>query len=562
MRTVDREKLRDKARLFQMKENLRLAMCARIQQQLKKSPKVAEELASEVLKVLQQRSLPPDLSNDALAAIVQELSVRRNEQLALAAAAAKGHSGPEENYDDMAAVSKDRQSGRRSSGSKDRSSRSGDKQQRKPSRGRASSGSQLHGQSTSRTGDSGAGADEDMYLTQSQLQQLSTGFRLPPRVSPKKEKNNGIWEEIVKFSSVEEQLEAKRKADIKLRQRAELAERLGAQVNQKHAKSAVEREASDEFHRDNMQRLSELEDDERRKEQLKLEKAKQLIAIQNEQRLAKMKQHERELTIKKTQETKMAELLRKQKEDDKLKELVRREREQERLRLVSVENQAQLEKKRQEKEKEREFEVKLAGDYVRMEDAKEAARKKQLEDMASNIKAKMKFFDDTARAGMDAKARDEEQRVVRFQDEYLKQQAETERKKKADAETKNRVQQDFLRQQMQEKRVRDDAAKRELNKQAELWKAERMEAERRDKVTNQQRAVRNGAQQDSLRQQMRDKEQRALEADQTVLEVQLNTGLLDKIHKQTGNAHANGAIVVSETQHRSREVRIDCWLVV
>ncbi|GAB9471262.1 hypothetical protein Gpo141_00008482 [Globisporangium polare] len=555
VRTVDREKLRDKARQFQMKENLRLAMCARLQQQLKKSPKVAEELASEVLKVLQQRNLPPDLSNDALAAIVQELSLRRNEQLALAAAATKGSSGPEESYDDVAAMSKERTSGRRFSGSKDRSARSGDKQQRKPSRGSASSSSQVNAQSSSRNGGDVGGADEDIYLTQSQLQQLSTGFRLPPRVSPKKEKNNGIWEEIVKFSSVEEQLEAKRKVDIKARQRAELAERLGAQVNQKQAKSAIEREASEKFHRDNMQRLSELEDDERRNEQLRLEKAKQLIAIQNEQRFAKMKQHEREAQIKKAQEAKMAELLRKQKEDDKQKELSRREREQDRLRLVTLENQAQLEKKRQEKEKEREFEVKLAGDYVKMEDAKEAARKKQLEDMGNNIKAKMKFFDDTAKAGMDAKARDEEQRVLRFQDEYLKQQAETERKKKADAEAKNRAQQEFLKQQMQEKRVRDDDAKRELNKQAELWKAERVEAERRERVTNQQRAVRNVTQQEILRQQMRDKEQRLLQADQTALEVQLNTSILDKIHKQTGSAHANGAVVVSETQNRSRELQ-------
>lgn len=553
MRTVDREKLRGKARQFQMKENLRLAMCARLQQQLKKSPKVAEELASEVLKVLQQRNLPPDLSNDALTAIVQELSVRRNEQLALAAAVTKGSSGPEENYNDMVAINKDRQLGRRSSGSKDRSARSGDKQQRKPSRGRASSGFQVNEQNSSRTG--GDSVDEDVYLTQSQLQQLSTGFRLPPRVSPKKEKNNGIWEEIVKFSSVEEQLEAKHKADIKLRQRAELAERLSAQVNQKQAKSAIEREASEKFHRDNMQRLSELEDDERRNEQLRLEKAKQLIQIQNDQRLAKMKQHERELQIKKAQETKMAELLRKQKEDDKLKELARREREQERLRLVSLENQAQLEKKRQEKEKERELEMKLASDYVKMEDAKEAARKKQFEDMANNIKAKMKFFDDTAKAGMDAKAREEEERIARFQDEYLKQQTEIECKKKADAEAKNRAQQEFLKQQMQEKRVRDDAAKRELSKQAELWKAERMEAERRERVANQQRVMRDGTQQEILRQQMRDKEQRALEADQTALEVQLNTSILDKIHKQTGNAQANGAVVVSETQNRSREVR-------
>lgn len=543
MRTVDREKLRDKARHFQMKENLRLAMCARIQQQLKRSLKVAEELASEVLKVLQQRGLPPDVSDDALASIVCELSAHRQEQLALAAAS-KG-SGPEEHTDDTTGrAKKGKHSGRRSSGSRDRSARSGGDKQRKSSKPNAQGG------------DAGEEGD-DVYLTQSQLQQLSAGFRLPPRVSPKKEKNNGIWEEIVKFSSVEEQLEAKRKQDLKLKQRTELAERLSTQVHQKHQHKAVEREASERFHRENMQRLSEMEEEERQKEQQRLEKAKQLIQIQNEQRLAKMKQHERELQIKKAQETKMAERLRKQKEDDLLNDQARKEREQQRVKMVFVDNQAQLERKRLEKEKERELEMKLAEEYAKMEDAKEAARKKQLEDMATNIKAKMKFYDDTAGADMDAKAKEEEVRVRKQQEEYNKQQVEAERKKKVDAETKNRLQQEYLKQQMQEKKSRDDAVKRDLNKQAELWKQERMEAERRDKLANQQRAMKNTTQQEILRQQMREKEQRALEADQTTLEIQLNASILEKIHKQTGNAQANGAVVVSETQNRSREVRGD-----
>ncbi|TYZ60005.1 hypothetical protein PybrP1_002196 [[Pythium] brassicae (nom. inval.)] len=548
VRTVDREKLRDKARQFQMKESLRLAMCARIQQQLKKSPKAAEELASEVLKVLQQRGLPPDVSNDALAVLVHELSTRRSEQLALAAAATKA-AGPEDRSDDRVPL-QNKASGRRLSGSKDLSSRSrgksGEKQQKGP---------HSRGTSDSRISSGDAVTDEDVYLTQSQLQQMSTGFRLPPRVSPKKDKNNGIWEEIVKFSSVEEQLEAKRKQEAKLRQRAELAERLSAQVNQKQERSANERQASEMYHRENMQRLSELEDDERRNEQQRLEKAKQLIQIQNEQRLTKMKQHEREQQTKKAQEAKMAELLRKQKEDDQAKELARREREQERLRLVSLENQRQLEQKRQEKERERELEIRLAGDYIKTEDAKEAARKKQLEDMASNIKAKMKFFDDTSKAGTDAKARDEEQRVRRAQEEYAKQQGDAERKKKADAEASSRAQQEFLRQQMVEKKARDAAAKRDLNKQAELWTHERVDAERRERLALQQRAVRNTAQQEVLRQQMRDKERRLLEADQTALEVQLNASILDRIHKHTGSAQANGAVVVSETQHRSRELQ-------
>ncbi|RLN97792.1 hypothetical protein BBJ28_00015013, partial [Nothophytophthora sp. Chile5] len=81
-----------------------------------------------------------------------------------------------------------------------------------------------------------------------------------------------------------------------------------------------------------------------------------------------------------------------------------------------------------------------------------------------------------------------------------------------------------------------------------------VEAERRDRLANQQRAVRNRSQQEVLRQQMRDREQRSLQADQTALEMQLNAQLLEKIHQQTSTAQNQAAGVISETQSRSREV--------
>jgi hypothetical protein len=59
---MDREKLREKARSFQMKENLRITLCARIQKFLKKSPKVAEQLADEIIRLIRTEGYSPDLS--------------------------------------------------------------------------------------------------------------------------------------------------------------------------------------------------------------------------------------------------------------------------------------------------------------------------------------------------------------------------------------------------------------------------------------------------------------------------------------------------------------------
>jgi hypothetical protein len=147
---------------------------------------------------------------------------------------------------------------------------------------------------------------------------------------------------------------------------------------------------------------------------------------------------------------------------------------------------------------------------------------------------------------MDARAKDEEQRVLRYQREYAAQQAQKERDKREAADKRALAQQEFLRTQMAEKREREQELRQDLDKQAELWKQERAEAERRDKLAAQQRAARNRSQQDVLKEQMREREARSLAADQSALEVQLNAGLLDKIQRQSG--------VVSDTQSRSREV--------
>ncbi|GMF21622.1 unnamed protein product [Phytophthora lilii] len=551
VRTVDRERLRDKARQMQMKENLRLAMCARLQQKLRKSPKVAEEMASEVLRILKQRGLPAaDVSDSALADIVNELTARRQEQLSLAAHTARRPSPHNQEQVEPTPpanlrLSQERSSGRRSSKSKERFNNNSVRHAKVGSRGRGVS----TGGTTSRTI-----ADDDRYLTEAQLQQKSVGFSLPPRVSPKKERDNGIWEEIVKFSSVEEQLEAQRAKERKLRERCEYTSKLEAQVSHKRNATQQECEHSAEFHRQTVEKIRQADEEERRKEQERLEREHQLIAIQTQQRLAKHAQMERERAIRKAQEQQAAEMLERQRKDDLAREKARKDAEKRRVEQVLMENEAQLEQKRQHQARERELEIKLAEEYIAMEKRKDEARKKQIEMMAANIKKKMKIFDDTAKATTDAKAREEDERVQRYQQEYTRKQIEDDRKRRADTEARSLAQQEYLRVQMQEKKEREEALKRDLNKQADLWRQERIEAERREKLAKQQRAIRNRSQQDVLLQQMREREQRSLQADQTCLEVQLNARLLQKIHQQAGAAQSQADDVVSETQNRSREV--------
>ncbi|KAK1942192.1 hypothetical protein P3T76_006514 [Phytophthora citrophthora] len=539
VRTVDRERLRDKARQMQMKEKQRLAMCARLQKKLRKSPKVAEEMASEVLRIVKQRAVSvSDLTDSALLEIVHEISTRRQKQLSLAAQTGRKPLPDNQQESTQPAtlrLSREKNSGRRSSVSKERSGR-----QVNGARGAPTVG--------------GIVVDDDRYISEAQLQQKSVGFILPAHDSPKKERDNGIWEEIVKFSSVEEQMEAQRVKERKLRERREYKSKLEAQVLQKRSNRQQEREKNAEYHRQTLEKIQQADDEERRKEQERLDREHELIAIQTQQRLAKYAQTERERTVKKTQEQQAAAMLEKQRKEDLAREKARKEAEKRRVELVFQENEAQLEQKRQHQAQEREWEMKLAEEYISMEKKKDEARRKQIEAMAENIKKKMKIFDDTAKASNDARAREEDERVKRYQQEYSQKQTEDERKRRMDAEARSHAQQEYLRIQMQEKKEREEALRRDLNKQADLWKQERVEAERREKLAKQQRAMRNRSQQDVLLQQMHERELRSLQADQTNLEVQLNSRLLQKIHEQAGVAQSQAEEVISETQSRSREV--------
>ncbi|RHY33322.1 hypothetical protein DYB32_001721 [Aphanomyces invadans] len=234
---------------------------------------------------------------------------------------------------------------------------------------------------------------------------------------------------------------------------------------------------------------------------------------------------------------------------------------------VLLENSEQLNIKKQLKQADRELELKLAEDYIRMEERKETLRQKGLEDLSMRIQAKMKFFDDTSKAEMDMKNKEDELRVLRYQADYEKKQMELEAKKKHDAAERNQAQQEYLKAQIKLKKDReshekesvnaiqgrsDCAACREYNKQADMWRNEREANEKKERLLQQQRAHKNQMQQNWLKQQIEAKEQQLLKADHTNLEVQINQSLLQKVNEMK---HSDAvSTVAGKTRQRSREL--------
>ncbi|RHY10876.1 hypothetical protein DYB28_006446 [Aphanomyces astaci] len=236
------------------------------------------------------------------------------------------------------------------------------------------------------------------------------------------------------------------------------------------------------------------------------------------------------------------------------KEIARKEAEMKKMAKVLLENAELLDKKKQLKMADRELELKLADDYIRMEERKEALRQKGLEDLSTRIQAKMKYFDDTSKAEMDIKNKEDELRVLRYQADYEAKQMALEAKKKHDAAARNADQQAYLKAQMKLKKERESREKDEYNKQADMWRMERETNEKRERMVQQQRANKNQMQQHWLKQQIEAKEQQLLQADHTNLEVQINQSLLQKVHEMKKGGGSSSSNVVVKTRQRSREL--------
>ncbi|CEG41800.1 uncharacterized protein PHALS_12123 [Plasmopara halstedii] len=540
---VDRERLRGKACRMRMNEKLRLQMCARLQQKLHKTPRMAEEMVSEVLRIIKRQKLvASELTDAALSEIVDNLTLQRQTKNSLDARSTKRSLHHSQEQVDPPRPIKLRPIGELKSG-------------RKSSTGKKCTDNNNFSSGNCGGSQGQTNAEDERYVTETQHQQKSVGFSLPVRVSPKKCREHGIWEEIVKFNSFEEQREAQLNKERKLRERLEFTAKLDDQVFRKHQSSKQERELSAEFHRQTLEKIRQADDEECKREHKRFERERQQIEIQTQQRIAKKAQQDRERAIKKAQEEHAAELLEKQRSYDVANEKARKETEKKRVAQVCQENEIQLQQKRLQQARERELEVKLAEEYISMEKKKDEARRKQIDAMAENVKKKMKIFDDTLKASTDAKAREEDARLQRYQQEYANKQLEDERKRRADADVRSRAQAEYLRVQMQEKKEREKAMKHDLNKQADLWKQERAEAEDRDNLVKKQRILKNRAQQSILRDQIHERELRFLKADQSQLEVQLNAQLLEKIHKEAGVAQGRAKDVVLMTKNRSRELQ-------
>ncbi|KAG9412548.1 hypothetical protein AC1031_015458 [Aphanomyces cochlioides] len=523
LRTLDKERIRQKALYLNMKEKLRMSVCVRIQKVCKKNSQVAQELSHKVMEHFRENGMTTNLSDADLISLVKSLSLSNSAK-----------DVPHEESNDPSAAIKVA-SGKPKSGSKGKAPNSRDSRKKPASQG----------------------DNESAYLTEAQAQQKSVGFVLPPKISPKKHKQGDIWNDLVQYQGIVEVQEAQSKLSMKAKRRMEWSSELDAQVAEKERRR-IENAAEDgKYFEESLKKMEKMDIQEAEKERFRMERVKEQNKIQEQQRQAKLKKKEAEAEAQRQADHRLAETIAQRKAEDEAKEIARKEAEKVKMAQVLKENAEQLMAKKQMKMADRELEVKLAEDYIKMEEHKDFMRLKGLEEMSKKIQAKMKYFDDTSKAEMEMKNKEEELRILRYQSEYDKRSMELDEKKKRDAMERNHAQQEYLKAQIKLKKDKERQEKEEYNKQAEMWRKEREAEERKERLLQQQLASKNQMQQNWLRKQMEAKEKQALEADHTSLEMQLNQSLLRKVHELKQELQANDtnpSNVAAKTRQRSREL--------
>lgn len=393
---------------LKLKETMTSNVCIRIQSTCKKSPEISRKIAGWMVANMLKAGLDGNLPDTEFRAMVAE-GAKQFASVKMDATSAKN-------------------SGRKPTPKTHRSRRK-------------SSSSELRTM-----------AERGNYKTEAQLQQESVAFQGAQRLSPTKANKKDIWSDLVQHSTAEAQATEQIKVEKQVKTREKWVDDLENQRRIKERKLKAEREANEKYHKETMERLEAENKIEQEKQSRRIQLAKEQHLVQNQQRREKEEIKMKEDKLKAYEEHQLVLRIKKQQQSQEAAEAAKKQAEKTKMMRVLDENDEYLQRKEQAKQKEREYEIKLQEEYISMEEAKDAARKKALEDMSAKIQAKMKYFDDTSKAEMDKKEKEEAMLCLKYQLEHEQKKKQDEDTRNAKKRERNRLQQLELKRQMEFKK--------------------------------------------------------------------------------------------------------------
>jgi len=214
----------------------------------------------------------------------------------------------------------------------------------------------------------------------------------------------------------------------------------------------------------------------------------------------------------------------------------RKEGEKRKMDTLLQENKQELEMKREKKLNDQKYELKLNADYVRMEEMKEQQRQERLKKMSDKIAAKMQAGA-SVMIEQSNKDQNEEIRIVREQERYNKMKEDEDfRRKEHQRIAKIEMKKSLVTQVQQKERIKALERQELVEMQMKFERDYQLDLEC-NRAKHEQKSLKARENRKWLENQIKLDAKAATSADQSILEVQLNRSMLQKLDRKKVKEH-------------------------
>lgn len=338
------------------------------------------------------------------------------------------------------------------------------------------------------------------------------------------------WEAIQNFNIMLHYEEQKQTALREQERKRLIKEELDRQVREKNKRK--KREVLEDKEYENVQKrhldlLAQKEKDRMRETHQKVlhEKKNRDQQLQEEKlrkRLAEKQEFE--------QEKQVVHRLHNEMEEERRDVAEKRRQEREYLQIMLQENELQKKRQMEEQEKERLEDIKAQEAYNRMLEQQEKDRAKEIADREKRAQEFMGRMADTVIKNMDAKQREEEEKIRQYEmeKEMADRRHDSRAQRKRDEE--KRKMREFLAKQVEEKKKKENIEKELNDEQAQMWRRDRENYEQEEHRINNKIKNINKENAEFLQRQMDEKEE-ARKGKMNMNEYLLNRQLLKDINE-------------------------------
>ncbi len=206
-----------------------------------------------------------------------------------------------------------------------------------------------------------------------------------------------------------------------------------------------------------------------------------------------------------------------------------------------TENEKNKAKTLAEKERERLEDIRAQEEYARILDKQEHDRLNEVKAREQRAQDFMNRMADTVIKNMDNRARDEEEKIRRYEAEKELRERMADEAKMNRMKNEQQRMRDFLAKQMEEKRNRELAEKALNDEQANMWHKDLKNYSEEERRLHEKINKINRDNQDFLKRQMEEKQIKIGKAKMNKQEFLLNKPLLKEINDKLRTTHYGGS---------------------